>query len=260
MLVKKGTRELILIAQDSTSWGRDLNSKSSITFLLEELEKIDALEWIRVMYLYPNTIPSVYFDYMKNSTKLLNYVDIPLQHASQKILKLMGRGGSPDYLRKLINRIREQVEDLVIRSTFIVGHPGETEKDFEDLLNFIKEMKFNRVGAFTYSDEENTGSAGLPDKVPEKVKQERYNRLMEVQQEISFDLNQKMIGKKFRVLIDDFNSRGRYLMGRTYGDAPEIDNEVIIENILDPEKHLGRFVDVEIIDAQPYELFGKIIH
>ena len=260
MLVSNGAKELVLIAQDSTYWGRDINDNLSVINLLQKLEEISELQWIRLMYLYPNSIPAGYIEYMRSSEKLVPYVDIPLQHASSKMLKLMERGGSRKSLIRLIENFRKHIENIVIRSTFIVGHPGETESDFNELLEFIHAVKFNRVGAFTYSDEDSTRSSLLKGKVTDPVKVERYNRLMETQQKISLNHNLKMVGRKYDILIDNYDPIGKVMIGRTYGDAPEIDNEVLIEGIQDAEKYIGTFVNTEIIDAQPYELFGKIDH
>ena len=260
MLVSNGAKELVLIAQDSTYWGRDINDNLSVINLLQKLEEIPELQWIRLMYLYPNSIPAGYIEYMQSSEKLVPYVDIPLQHASSKMLKLMERGGSRKSLIRLIENFRKHIENIVIRSTFIVGHPGETESDFNELLEFIHAVEFNRVGAFTYSDEDNTRSSLLSRKVADPVKEERYNRLMEAQQEISLKHNLKMVGRKYDILIDNYDPIGKVMIGRTYGDAPEIDNEVLIEGIQNAEKYIGTFVNTEIIDAQPYELFGKIDH
>jgi len=258
MLADAGARELILIAQDSTYWGKDLNNGQTITDLVSALEKIEAIQWIRVMYLYPNTIPPDYFDFMKNSQKLLNYVDIPLQHASGKMLKLMRRGGNKNSLEDLIVSIRNKVENIVIRTTFIVGHPGETEADFEELLDFIGRIKFNRIGAFLYSDEDHTASFEQKEKVPDDIKSERYNRLMEKQQEISLELNSKLRGKIVDVIMDEFLEESATLIGRSYGDAPEIDNEVIIENCPDGKARIGEIFSIKITDVETYELFGNI--
>lgn len=255
MLAENGAKELILIAQDSTYWGKDIYKKRSITKLLGELEKIDAIKWIRVMYLYPNSIPADYFDHMRESEKLLHYVDIPLQHASTKMLKIMGRGGNSAYLYKLIEQMRNKVEDIVLRTTFIVGHPGEEEKDFEELIKFIKNIQFNRVGAFQYSAEEDTISASMSGIVADQVMQQRYNTLMEIQQNISLKHNRKLIDKKLEIFIDQNDPDSRVLSGRTYGDAPEIDNEVIIENYK-KDVSPGSFIKVKIVDAHPYELIG----
>ncbi len=260
MLVSRGAKELILIAQDSTYWGKDLKEELNILHLLAELEKNPSLQWLRVMYLFPNTIPDGYFEYMRDSEKLLHYVDIPLQHASTGMLKKMRRGGTRKSLEKLITGIRDTVEDIVIRTTFIVGHPGETEADFEELLDFVEKMEFNRVGAFVYSDEEGTFSYRQEEKVPEGVASTRYDLLMEKQSDISLTHNEKWIGREIDIIVDDYIEDRKTLVGRSYGDAPEIDNEVLIEGVDEGQHYTGKIIRVKISDAGFYELFGKIIY
>jgi ribosomal protein S12 methylthiotransferase len=256
MLAANGAKELILIAQDSTYWGRDLGEKQDITHLLSALEAIAGIEWIRIMYLYPNTIPKSFAAYLAGSNKVLPYIDIPLQHASANMLKLMNRGGNRKYLEGVIRHLRENIPNLVVRTTFIVGHPGETDADFNELLAFIKDMRFNRVGAFRYSEEDGTPSASLRNKVSPAQAQERYNALMAAQQDISLTQNEAMTGKRFKVLIDRYDEKGKILTGRTYADAPEIDNEVIFENIENGESLVGKFVEADIKSAAEYELFA----
>ena len=254
-LASNNTKELVLIAQDTTDYGKDLYSKNNITELISRLSEIDGIEWIRLMYAYPSHFPEELIDETKNNEKVCKYLDIPLQHISDKILKSMRRGITSRQSKELLYKLREKIPGLVLRTTFIVGYPEETEKEFQELCDFIKDIKFERMGTFTYSQEENTTSYELGDPVPDEVKKERQSRLMEIQKEISAEQNYNLIGKKLKVLVD--GKEGDFYIGRTYRDATEIDGEVLIsdsENEIIP----GNFYQAEIYYSNEYDLFAKV--
>ena len=255
ILAEKGIKELILIAQDSTYYGIDLYGTRSLSKLLKELVKVDGIEWIRLHYAFPNGFPVDVLEVINSEPKICNYIDIPLQHISNKILKSMKRGASMEKINDLLQMFRDKVPEIAIRTTLIVGYPGETNEDYELLKKWVKNTKFDRLGCFTYSHEENTGAYKLIDDVPQKIKNERLNEIMEIQSQISWELNQKKIGKKFKVLID--RKRGNYYVGRTQYDSPDVDNEVLIQadtNFLRD----GEFVDVKIIDASDFDLYAEV--
>lgn len=255
-LAAKGVKELILIAQDLTYYGLDLYKERKLADLLRELVKIDGIEWIRLHYAFPTGFPMDVIEVMKQEPKICNYIDIPLQHISDSILKSMRRGTTREKTTKLLKDFREKLPEMAIRTTLIVGYPGETEEDFETLKEFVKEMRFDRLGCFTYSHEENTHAYNLTDDVPEGVKMQRANAIMEIQSQISWELNQEKIGKTFRCLID--RKEGNYFIGRTEFDSPDVDNEVLI----DAKKFYvktGDFVNVKIIDAMDYDLYAEPI-
>ena len=255
ILAEKGIKELILIAQDSTYYGIDLYGTRSLSKLLKELVKVDGIEWIRLHYAFPNGFPVDVLEVIKSEPKICNYIDIPLQHISNKILKSMKRGTSMEKINDLLQMFRDKVPEIAIRTTLIVGYPGETNEDYELLKEWVKNTKFDRLGCFTYSHEENTGAYKLIDDVPQKIKNERLNEIMEIQSQISWELNQKKIGKKFKVLID--RKRGNYYVGRTQYDSPDVDNEVLIQadtNFL----RVGEFVDVKIIEASDFDLYAEV--
>ena len=255
ILAEKGIKELILIAQDSTYYGIDLYGKRSLSKLLKELVKVDGVEWIRLHYAFPNGFPVDVLEIINSEPKICNYIDIPLQHISNKILKSMKRGASMEKINDLIQMFRDKVPEIAIRTTLIVGYPGETNEDYELLKEWVKNTKFDRLGCFTYSHEENTGAYKLIDDVPQKIKNDRLNEIMEIQSQISWELNQKKIGKKFKVLID--RKRGNYYVGRTQYDSPDVDNEVLIQadtNFL----RVGEFVDVKIIEASDFDLYAEV--
>ena len=255
ILAEKGIKELILIAQDSTYYGIDLYGTRSLSKLLKELVKVDGIEWIRLHYAFPNGFPVDVLEVINSEPKICNYIDIPLQHISNKILKSMKRGASMEKINDLLQMFRDKVPEIAIRTTLIVGYPGETNEDYELLKEWIKNTKFDRLGCFTYSHEENTGAYKLIDDVPQKIKNERLNEIMEIQSQISWELNQKKIGKKFKVLID--RKRGNYYVGRTQYDSPDVDNEVLIQadtNFL----RVGEFVDVKIIEASDFDLYAEV--
>ena len=255
-LAAKGVTELILIAQDITYYGLDLYKKRALADLLRALVKVEGIEWIRIHYAFPTGFPMDVIEVMKEEPKICNYLDIPLQHISDPILASMKRGTTQEKTTKLLKKFREAMPEMAIRTTLIVGYPGETQADFEALKSFVKEMRFDRLGCFTYSHEENTTAYDLEDDVPEEVKLARANEIMEIQSQISWELNQQKIGKTFRCLID--RKEGNYFVGRTEYDSPDVDNEVLI----DAKKHyvkIGDFVEVKIIDATDYDLYGEPI-
>lgn len=249
---RRGVRELILIAQELTYYGLDIYKKRALPELLDALCEVEGIEWIRLHYAYPTKFPLEILDVMKRQRKVCNYLDIPLQHASDPVLQRMRRQITRNETETLLNTIREQLPGIAIRTTMLVGFPGETESDFESLVRFVEEQQFERLGVFAYSHEESTSAYELEDDVPEEVKIDRVNRLMEVQRVISNRKNQNRIGEKMRVLID--RKEGDFYYGRSEFDSPEVDNEIII-----PGEHyvrIGDFVDVEIYDALEYDLYG----
>ena len=255
ILAEKGIKELILIAQDSTYYGIDLYGKRNLSKLLKELVKVEGIEWIRLHYAFPNGFPLDVLEVINSEPKICNYIDIPLQHISDKILKSMKRGASMDKINNLLQNFKNTVPGIAIRTTLIVGYPGETSEDFDLLKKWVKKSKFDRLGCFTYSHEENTGAYNLIDDVPEEIKHKRLNEIMEIQSQISWELNQNKIGKTFKVLID--RKRGRYYVGRTQYDSPDVDNEVLIEaksNFL----RVGQFVNAKIIDASDFDLYAEV--
>lgn len=252
-LAKNGVKELILIAQDLTYYGLDLYKKRNLAELLENLVKVEGIEWIRLHYAFPTGFPMDVLELMKNEPKICNYIDIPLQHISDNILKSMRRGTTYEKTTQLLKDFRTAVPGMAIRTTLIVGYPGETEEDFQILKNWVEEMRFERLGCFTYSHEENTHAYQLEDNVPEDVKQARANEIMELQAQISWELNQEKIGKTYRCIID--RKEGNYFIGRTEFDSPDVDNEVLI----DATKHyvkVGDFSEVTITEATEFDLYG----
>lgn len=254
-LIAGGRKEICLISQDLTNYGYDINE--SLESLLKEILKIDNLPWIRLLYLYPDEISDELIEIVANNDKILPYFDIPIQHASNKVLKYMHRRGNKEFLKELIEKIRSKVKDVVIRTTIMVGFPHESEKDFNEMLEFIEEVKFNHLGAFTYSKEEDTLSYDYTMQVPEKIKKNRLNILMDKQRWISLALNKKMINRVYDCIIESYDSELDKYYGRTYAFAPDdIDGEVIISN--DGKKHvIGEMVKVKITDVDFYDLFGE---
>ena len=255
-LAKNGVKELILIAQDLTYYGLDLYKKRNLAELLENLAAVEGIEWIRLHYAFPTGFPMDVLDLMKREPKICNYLDIPLQHISDKILKSMRRGTTQEKTTKLIKEFRERVPEMTIRTTLIVGYPGETEEDFQILKNWVEEMRFERLGCFAYSHEENTHVYLLEDDVPAEVKQQRANEIMEIQSQISWDLNQEKIGQVFRCIID--RKEGAHFVGRTEFDSPDVDNEVLIDASKAYLK-TGEFVNVRITDAAEFDLYGEAV-
>lgn len=252
-LAQKGVKELILIAQDLTYYGLDLYKKRCLADLLKALVKVDGIEWIRLHYAFPTGFPMDVLEVMKEEPKVCNYIDIPLQHIADPVLKSMRRGTTQAKTTRLLQDFRVAVPEMAIRTTLIVGYPGETEEDFQTLKDWVKEMRFERLGCFTYSHEENTHAYKLTDDVPEEVKQQRAAEIMDIQSQISWELNQEKIGKTFRCIID--RKEGTHFVGRTAFDSPDVDNEVLI----DATKHyvrVGEFIDVKIEEASDFDLYG----
>ena len=255
-LASNGVKELILIAQDLTYYGLDLYKKRNLAELLEHLVKVEGIDWIRLHYAFPTGFPMDVLDVMNSESKICNYLDIPLQHISDSILKSMRRGTTKEKTTKLLREFRAKVPEMAIRTTLIVGYPGETEEDFQTLKEWVKEMRFERLGCFTYSHEENTHAYNLEDDVPEDIKLQRANEIMEIQSQISWELNQDKIGKEFKVVID--RKEGNYFVGRTEYDSPDVDNEVLIDATKTYLK-TGEFTNVKIIEAEDFDLYGEII-
>jgi len=252
-LAKDGVKELILIAQDLTYYGLDLYKKRNLAELLENLVKIEGIEWIRLHYAFPTGFPMDVLELMRNEPKICNYLDIPLQHISDNILKSMRRGTTQEKTTKLLKEFRETVPGMTIRTTLIVGYPGETEEDFKILKDWVQEMKFERLGCFPYSHEENTHAYLLEDDVPDEIKEQRVEEIMELQSQISWDLNQEKVGKIFKCIID--RKEGNHFIGRTEFDSPDVDNEVLI----DATKHylkVGEFANITIDEATEFDLYG----
>ncbi len=254
-LANDGVKELILIAQDLTYYGLDLYKKRALKDLLEALVGVEGVEWIRLHYAFPSGFPLEVLDFMRQQPKICNYIDIPLQHISDPILKSMRRGTTKDKTDALIREFRERVPGIAIRTTLIVGYPGETQEDFDLLKQWVKDTKFDRLGCFTYSHEENTHAFNLEDNVPEEVKMQRANEIMALQSDISWALNQEKIGKEYRVVID--RKEGEYYVGRSEFDSPDVDNEVLI-SASDGYLRQGDFYTVYINDAEDFDLYAKV--
>ncbi len=260
-LAKQGVKELVLIAQDSSRYGEDLGEVDALASLIRALGEIEELEWVRVMYAYPTHISDAFLAAIAETPKAVKYLDMPLQHASRNVLKLMKRGGTRSSLEKLISRVRERVPGITIRTTFITGFPGETEQDFEELMEFVRNCRFDNLGVFTYSDEEGTPAYDLPDKVDPKIAKQRRNRLMKEQAKISKSLNKAKIGKTYKVLFEGLSQESDLLFqGRLEGQAQEIDGYILINDMpedLDPK--IGQVYDVRITEAHEYDLVGAIV-
>lgn len=254
-LAANGVKELILIAQDLTYYGLDLYKKRNLAELLQKLVAVEGIEWIRLHYAFPTGFPMDVLEVMRNEPKICNYIDIPLQHIADPILKSMRRGTTKEKTTRLLQEFRAAVPQMAIRTTLIVGYPGETEEDFNTLQQWVKEMRFERLGCFTYSHEENTHAFSLEDSVPEEVKMERANAIMEVQSQISWELNQEKVGNTYKVVID--RKEGGYYVGRTEFDSPDVDNEVLI-NAEDGFLRTGEFYPVKITAAEDFDLYGDL--
>ncbi|NMA86554.1 MAG: 30S ribosomal protein S12 methylthiotransferase RimO [Tissierellia bacterium] len=254
-LAENGVREIILIGQNTTDYGIDIYGEYSLNKLLDRLNKIKKLKWIRVLYLYPDNFTDELIYSIKNNNKVVKYVDIPLQHINDEILNKMNRKTSKAEIEKLIKKLRNEIPNIIIRTTFIVGFPGETEKEFGELCDFVKDIKFDRLGVFTYSREEDTPSYNFPKQIPDNIKEERRNQLMEIQQKISYDLNSKRVNNDYLVLVEDLEEENLYI-GRSYMDAPDIDGLVYINS--NKDLILGEFVNIRIIDYLEYDLIGEI--
>lgn len=256
-LVRNGVKEIMLIAQDLTYYGLDIYKKRALSDLLKDLSDIEGLSWIRLHYAYPSGFPMDVIDVMKERPNICNYLDIPLQHASSNILKSMRRGINKEKTYDLIKRIRDIIPEICLRTTLIAGYPGETENDFLEMLDWVNDVKFDRLGVFTYSHEEDTHAHNLADDVPQEVKVSRMERIMQAQSEISFEKNQQYVGKEFQVLID--RMEGDHFIGRTEYDSPEVDNEVIV-SASNGYARIGDFVLVKINEASTYDLHGVLIN
>jgi ribosomal protein S12 methylthiotransferase len=256
-LAANGTKELLLIAQDLTYYGLDIYKKRQLSELLKRLSDVNGIEWIRLHYAYPSGFPMDVLDVMRERENICNYLDMPLQHASTKLLQLMRRGITKEKTTDLIAAIRDKVPGIALRTTLIVGHPGETEEDFEELKEWVGAMQFDRLGAFTYSHEENTHAHSYNDDVPAKVKQQRAEEIMNLQSDISYNLNQNKIGKTFKTLFD--RAEGDYFIGRTEFDSPDVDNEVLVKISEDNHIRIGDFANVQITSTDHYDLYGKVV-
>ena len=257
-LAKDGIKELIVIAQDTTKYGEDIYGENKLAELLEELSNIDEIKWIRFLYSYPEGITDELINVVANNSKIAKYFDIPIQHISDTVLKRMNRRTNKKQITSLIKKIRKAIPDVTIRTTLIVGFPGETKEDFKELEDFVKETKFDKLGAFQYSKEEGTPAAKLPDQIHGNTKKARYNKIMSEQQKISNDILKNKIGKKCEVLIEEISFDNKFYIGRTMQDVPEIDGLVYIKND-GQENILNTFVKCEVIDVKNYDLIAKIV-
>ena len=255
-LAKKGVKELMLIAQELTYYGLDIYKKRELPRLLDELAKVEGIEWIRLHYAYPSKFPLEIFDAIARNPSVCNNLDIPLQHASNSVLKRMRRQITRKETEQLINIAREKVPNIAVRTTMLVGFPGETEEEFQELCDFVERTRFERLGVFMYSHEENTIAYDLEDDIPTEIKQERANRIMEIQMAISLEKNEAKVGKVYKVLFD--RKEGEYFVGRTESDSPEVDNEVLVA-AKDHYIRIGDFANVKIIDATEYDLYGELV-
>ena len=256
-LAKNGVKELILIAQDLTYYGLDLYGERKLAQLLLELSKVSGIEWIRLHYAFPTGFPEDVLEVIKNTPNICNYIDIPLQHINDQVLKSMRRGTTHKKTDSLLKKFREKVPKMAIRTSLIVGYPGETQEQFDELKEWVRKTKFDRLGVFTYSHEENTHAHLLEDDVPDEVKHQRAEEIMEIQSEVSYSKNQQKIGKKYKVLFD--RKEGEYFIGRTEFDSPDVDNEVLV-NAKDNYVRIGDFTDILILSADHYDLYGEVIN
>ena len=255
-LVKKGTKELVLIAQDLTDYGIDIYKKRNLAELLDKLSDVQGVDWIRLQYAFPAQFPMEILDVMNAKSNICKYLDMPLQHGSTEMLKIMRRGITGERTLELVDKIREKVPGIALRTTLIAGHPGETEKEFDEMYRFVERGRFDRLGVFTYSHEENTHAHSLDDNIPEEVKQERADQIMELQQGISYELNQEKINSVYKVLFD--RKENGFYVGRTEFDSPEVDNEVLVEaDGIDIQ--IGSFRMVKIHDATDFDLYGSVV-
>ena len=255
-LARNNTKELVIIAQDTTDYGKDIYGRQAIAELLNKLSQVDGIDWIRLMYAYPSHFPEELVEEIANNPKICKYVDIPLQHISDNVLKSMRRGTTGKQIRKLIYKLRERIPDIAIRTTFIVGYPNETEKEFNELCNFVEEIKFDRFGTFTYSIEENTASFILGDPVSEEIKLKRKDILMELQKEISLEKNREFLNKELTILME--RKEGNFYIARSYRDAPEVDGEILIP-VNGKEIKEGNFYLAKVFDYNEYDLYADLI-
>lgn len=255
-LAGQGVKELMLIAQDLTYYGLDIYKKRNLAELVDKLSEVDGIDWIRLHYAFPSGFPMDVLDVMRERDNVCNYLDMPLQHGSSAMLKAMKRGITREKTEELIAKIREKVPNIALRTTLISGFPGETEADFQEMYDWVEQSRFERLGIFTYSHEENTSAYSLEDDVPTELKQERADIIMELQAGISYDLNQKKIGQTFKVLFD--KAEGDYFIGRTEFDSPEVDNEVLVKISEDNHIRIGDFANIKITSADHYDLYGEL--
>ena len=261
MLAKKGIKELIVIAQDTTKYGVDIYGKSKLAELLEKLSRIEGIQWIRFLYAYPEGITKELIDIVAKNDKIANYFDIPIQHISNKVLKRMNRRTSKEQIENLLKTIRKSIPDVVLRTSLIVGFPGETKEDFEELKEFVKVAKFDKLGAFMYSKEDGTPAEKLPNQIHGNTKKVRYNQIMQIQQEISKEIQSEKIGKTYEVLVEDMSFDGKYYIGRTMQDVPEMDGIVYIKNKSNkkPEEIVNHFLNCKVTDVSDYDLIAEMI-
>ena len=261
MLAKKGIKELIVIAQDTTKYGMDIYGESKLAELLENLSKIEGIQWIRFLYAYPEGITEELIHVVANNDKIANYFDIPIQHISNTVLKRMNRKTSKEQIENLLETIRKNIPDVVLRTSLIVGFPGETKEDFEELKEFVKVAKFDKLGTFMYSKEDGTPAEKLPNQIHGNTKKARYNQIMQIQQEISKEIQSKKIGKTYEVLIEDMSFDGKYYIGRTMQDVPEMDGIVYIKNETDkkPEEIVNHFIKCKVTEVSDYDLIAEMI-
>lgn len=256
-LAAQGVKELMLIAQDLTYYGLDIYKKRALADLLNALADVEGIEWIRLHYAYPSGFPMDVLEVMRERENICNYLDIPLQHGSTNMLKAMRRGITREKTEELIKNIREAVPNIAIRTTLIAGYPGETEEDFQEMYDFVEKSRFDRLGIFTYSHEENTHAYNFEDDIPEEVKRERADKIMELQAGISYELNQEKIGNTYKVLFDRIE--GDYFIGRSEFDSPEVDNEVLVKKTDDNYVRIGDYAEVKITNADHYDLYGEVV-
>ena len=255
-LAKKGIQELVVIAQDTTKYGVDLYGHSRLAELLKDLEKIEGIKWIRFLYSYPETITDELINVVKDSKKICHYFDLPIQHISNDVLKRMNRKSDQESIYNLVNKLRKEIPDVILRTTLIVGFPGETEEDFNELCEFVKSCKFDRLGAFAYSAEEGTPAYKFPNQIKEDVKNKRRDKIMEIQQKVSKDKMKSKIGNTYECLVENISEDGEYLIGRSYMDVPSEDGVIYIKN--DNDTMINEFVNVKITDADEYDLYGYV--
>lgn len=257
ILVSKGINEIVVIAQDTTKYGIDLYGKPRLAELLEDLCKIDGIKWIRFLYSYPESITDELIEVVKNNEKICKYFDLPIQHIADNVLKRMNRKSDGKTIRNLIAKLRKEMPDVILRTTLIVGFPGETKEEFLELCNFVKESKFDRLGAFAYSAEDGTPAAKFPDQVEEEIKEERRNKIMEIQQSVSKNNLKNKIGKNYECIIENIDDDGEYYIGRSYMDVPSEDGVIYIK--FDNDAMINEYVNVKIVDSDEYDLYGEIV-
>lgn len=257
-LAKQGYQEIIVIAQDTTKYGIDLYGEPYLAKLLKELEKIETIKWIRFLYSYPETITDELIQVVKNSSKICHYFDIPMQHISSKVLKRMNRKSDGRSIRRVIQKLRTEIPDVILRTTFIVGFPGETKEDFEELYDFVKETRFNKLGVFMYSKEDGTPASRLKEQIHPATKKSRYRRIMQLQQKIAKEVLEEKLGKTYDVLVEAKSFDNQYYIGRSKMDVPDMDGVVLIKNTQETEDKIGQFVKCKMVEAKDYDLIGEI--